>query len=77
MIRMTEKKSAVNFYMDKVYHIYAKDKCIMHNVSEKDFDVVWKTLNIMVEYLNTEYRSDDLSYLECLCNKDSTINSSY
>jgi hypothetical protein len=63
--------------MDKVYHIYAKDRCIIHNVSEEDFDTVWRTLNTLVEFLNTEYKSEDLSYLECLSSRDNTINASY
>jgi len=63
--------------MDKVYHIYAKDRCIIHNVSEEDFDTVWRTLNTLVEFLNTEYKSEDLSYLECLSSRVNTINASY
>ena len=34
--------------MEKIYHIYAKDKCISHSIKEEDFDKVWKEIKGMV-----------------------------
>lgn len=63
--------------MEKIYHIYAKDRCIMHSVKEEDFEATWKALNNMVGIMKTEYVSDDLSYEELLVNKEISLNSSH
>ena len=48
----------------KVFHIYAKDKCLYHNLDLEDFKEKWEMLNIMVGILKTDYQSDDLQYIE-------------
>jgi len=63
--------------MEKIYHIYAKDKCLMHSVKEEDFEMTWNTFNKLVGLLKTDYQADDLSYEEVLVNKDTVRNSSY
>ena len=50
--------------MQKIYHIYAKDKCIFHSIQEEEFQVTWDTLNRMVGIMKTEYSEKDLSYEE-------------
>jgi hypothetical protein len=54
----------------KIYHIYAKDKCIFHSISEDEFQVTWNTLNRMVGLMKTEYSMNDLSYEELVVNKE-------
>ena len=49
---------------EKVYHIYAKDRCLYHNLGLEDFEEKWEMLNIMVGILKTDYQSDDLQYVE-------------
>ena len=49
---------------EKVYHIYAKDKCIFHSLKEDDFNVKWDTLNHLVGLMKTEYTKEDLSFIE-------------
>ena len=44
------------------YHIYAKDKCLYHNLKQEEFEETWELLNVMVGLLKTDYTSDDLSY---------------
>jgi len=44
------------------YDIYVKDKCIFHSLDEKEFDTTWRTLNIMVGIMKTDYCSEDLHY---------------
>jgi hypothetical protein len=61
---------------DKVYHIYAKDRCLFHNLSEEEFKKVWKMLTTLVEVVG-ETRKEDLSFEELLVSKDNSINSSY
>jgi hypothetical protein len=63
--------------MEKVYHIYAKEKCIIPNIKEEEFETTWKTLNNMVGIMKTEYSSEDLSYEELSCIKEAMRDSSY
>ena len=63
--------------MEKVYHIYAKDKCILHSIKEEDFESTWNTIKNLVGLMKTDYSSDDLSYVELQINKESILNSSH
>ena len=71
------KNSGDIFFMEKVFHIYAKDKCIMHSVKEEEFSTVWSTLNNLVGIMKTDYEQRDLSYEELYLNKETALNSSY
>jgi len=44
------------------FHIYAKDKCLFHNLQQEDFTNKWETLKGMVGLMKTEYKVEDLSY---------------
>ena len=46
---------------EKVYHIYAKNRCLYHNLDLEDFKEKWEMLNIMIGVLKTDYQTDDLS----------------
>jgi len=63
--------------MEKIYHIYAKDKCISHSVKEEDFDKVWKEIKGMIGLMKTDYSVEDLSYEEVVINKEVILNSSH
>ena len=63
--------------MEKIYHIYAKDRCLLHSIKEEEFQTTWKTLNNMVGLMKTDYTTDDLSYEELLVNKETALNSSH
>jgi hypothetical protein len=63
--------------MEKIYHIYAKDRCLFHSVKEEDFQTTWSTLNNMVGIMKTDYVIEDLSYEELLINKEAALNSSH
>ena len=63
--------------MDKVYHIYAKDRCLLHSIKEEDFQATWNTLNNMVGLMKTDYSVEDLSYEELYVSKDTILNSSH
>ena len=63
--------------MEKIYHIYAKDRCIFHSIKEDDFEVTWKTLNNMIDLINTDYKISDLSYEELIVNRNVSLDSSY
>jgi uncharacterized protein YpmS len=63
--------------MEKVYHIYAKDKCLFHSIKEDEFQTTWSTLNNMVGLMKTDYSTEDLSYEELIVNKETILNSSH
>jgi hypothetical protein len=63
--------------MEKIYHIYAKDKCLFHSIKEEEFQTTWSTLNNMVGLMKTDYSVDDLTYEELYVNKDIILNSSH
>ena len=50
--------------MEKVYHIYAKEECLYHNLSEVQFNNTWNTLKGMVGLMQTDYQLEDLTYEE-------------
>ena len=61
----------------KIYHIYAGNTCILHSVSEEDFDETWRTLKQLASLMNGNYEEKDLSYEELEIHKELTLNSSY
>jgi hypothetical protein len=48
----------------KVYHIYAKGKCIAHSIPESEFKGAWETARHLVGLMKTEYEVEDLDYEE-------------
>jgi hypothetical protein len=61
----------------KIYHIYAKDRCLFHSIKEEEFTTTWKTLKNMVGLMKTDYTVEDLSYEELFVNKETILNSSH
>ena len=64
-------------HTEKIYHIYAKDRCLFHSVKEEDFETTWNTLKNMVGLMKTDYNTDDLTYEELFVNKETILNSSH
>jgi hypothetical protein len=62
--------------MDKVYHIYARGRCIYHSLNRDEFDAVWETLSRLVE-IYTEVQPSDLDYEEVITNKSMVLEASY
>ena len=63
--------------MNKIYHIYAKDRCLYHSLNEEEFKIIWNELNQMVGIMKTDYNEDDLSYEELIVNKSMSLESSH
>ncbi len=63
--------------MEKIYHIYAKNRCLFHSIKEDEFDITWKTLKNMVGIMHTDYEVSDLSYEELMVNRKISLDSSY
>ena len=61
---------------EKLFHIYAKDRCLFHSIKEEDFNVTWNTLKV-VGLMQTDYTLEDLSYEEVTVNREAQNNSSY
>jgi hypothetical protein len=62
---------------EKSFHIYAKDKCIFHNIKEEEFSVTWNTLKGIVGLMQTDYNLEDLSYEEVERSPFNTEENSY
>lgn len=62
--RYMQKISKKNFPSKKVFHIYLKDRCVSHSLSQKQFENNWQLLNNLVSILTTNYSVEDLSYEE-------------
>ena len=60
-MRLREKNSEKIFMTENVYHIYAKDRCIYHSLEKEEFEIVWESLNNLVE-IYTEVGRTDLQY---------------
>ena len=76
-MRFTQKIPEIFFCMEKVYHIYAKDRCLLHSVKEEDFQTTWNTINNMVGLMKTDYNVEDLTYEELYVSKETILNSSH
>jgi hypothetical protein len=63
--------------MEKIYHIYAKDKCIYHNIPESKFSETWDMLHKMIDLLEVDVKKSDLQYEELVINKEVVLNSSH
>jgi hypothetical protein len=63
--------------MEKIYHIYAKDRCLFHSIKEDEFEITWRTLKNMVGIMHTDYEVSDLSYEELMVNRKISLDSSY
>jgi hypothetical protein len=63
--------------MEKIYHIYLKNECVLHSVKEEDFQNTFNNLKNLVNILNVEYNENDLTYEELIVNKEMISNSSH
>ena len=74
-----KKISGKNFMtqIEKIYHRYARDRCLFHSIKEEEFNTTWSTLKIMVGLMKTDYTIEDLSYEELTFNKDLALHSSH
>jgi hypothetical protein len=63
--------------MNKIYHIYAKNRCLYHSLDEEEFKRIWNDLNRMVGIMKTDYNENDLNYEELIVNKRVSLESSH
>jgi hypothetical protein len=61
----------------KIYHIYAKDRCVYHNLSEEKFSETWEMLHRMIDVLDADISKEDLQYEMMYVNNLIPLNSSY
>jgi hypothetical protein len=62
---------------EKIYHIYAKDRCVYHSLSEEKFSETWEMLHRMIDILDADISKEDLQYEMLYVNKLIPLNSSY
>jgi hypothetical protein len=59
-----------------VYHIYAKNNCIYHSLTEEEFIQTWKMINNFLSLVDCQdITLDDISYEKLLVNSDLFPNS--
>lgn len=75
-MRLREKNSEKFFMTENVYHIYAKNRCIYHSLKKEEFEIIWESLNKLVE-IYTEVGKSDLQYEEVVRSAQLTQESSY
>jgi hypothetical protein len=63
--------------MEKIYHIYAKNRCVYHSLSEDKFSETWEMLHRMIDILDVDISKGDLQYEMMYVNKLIPLNSSY
>lgn len=63
--------------MEKIYHIYAKERCLFHSIKEEEFEITWNTLRNMVGLMKTDYNVEDLTFIELTVNKGTVLESSH
>jgi hypothetical protein len=63
--------------MEKIYHIYAKNRCVYHSLSEEKFTETWEMLHRMIDVLDVDISKKDLQYEVVYVNKLISLNSSY
>ena len=51
------------------FHIYAKEKCLYHSLTKKEFDEKWDMLQNMLELIKTDYELRDLNYERIVVDK--------
>ena len=61
---------------ERLYHIYAKGKCLYHSLSKSEFDVKWDALTKLVEVF-TDYQRKDLAFEEVVRDRQLIGESSY
>jgi hypothetical protein len=63
---------------EKIFHIYAKDRCLYHSLSQAEFDNIWKMMNNLLNVLDTkDLKKEDLSYEEVFLDKEISLSSSH
>jgi hypothetical protein len=62
---------------EKIYHIYAKNRCVYHSLSEEKFTETWEMLHRMIDVLDVDISKGDLQYEMMYVNKFIPLNSSY
>jgi hypothetical protein len=62
---------------EKIYHIYAKNRCVYHSLSEEKFTETWEMLHRMIDVLDVDISKGDLQYEMMYVNKLIPLNSSY
>ena len=62
--RYMKKISQKKIPPQKVFHIYLKDRCVLHSLSEDQFTRNWDMLHNLVGIMKTDYNAEDLTFEE-------------
>jgi|LauGreDrversion4_2_1035121.scaffolds.fasta_scaffold42108_9 hypothetical protein len=62
---------------DKLYHIYAKQKCLYHSLSKEEFENTWRMIHNFLSVIDSEsvsVKKEDLSYEEVILDKSVIVD---
>jgi hypothetical protein len=62
---------------DKVYHIYAKQKCLYHSLTHEEFERTWNMIHNFLSVIDAEtvsVKKEDLSYVELTLDKSVIVD---
>jgi hypothetical protein len=63
---------------DKIYHIYVKNNCLYHSLSEEEFQKTWNMIHNFLRVVDcSEINVGDINYEELVISKEVSLNSSY
>jgi len=63
--------------MEKIYHIYAKNKCLYHSLPKEKFEETWEMIHRMIELLGSPVKKEELTYEEVTVNRMISLHSSH
>jgi len=73
-----QRENMSNTYTHYVYHIYIKDRCVYHSLSENEFDNTWLMMQNLLDIMDTkEISKNDISFEKVSVNKEISLNSSH
>lgn len=73
-----QRENMSKTYTHYVYHIYIKDRCVYHSLSENEFDNTWLMMQNLLDIMDTkEISKNDISFEKVSVNKEISLNSSH
>jgi len=51
---------------EKRYHIYVKNQCLYHNLTEEEFEQTWGMIQKFLSVYNNNLCKNDIEYVEVL-----------
>jgi len=64
--------------INKIYHIYVKNNCLYHSLTEEEFKKTWNMIHNFLSVVNcSEISKEDINYEELTVSREVILNSSH